>query len=76
MGSPYMHEFAAARTQNLYARRSNALCSLSVTLMHAMCIRVALKAWRSVTLSEHLATDEIYRRGAANLFKSGGPFLH
>jgi hypothetical protein len=33
--SPDLHEFAAARMQNLYARSSSALCSLSVTLMHA-----------------------------------------
>jgi hypothetical protein len=35
-----------------------------------------LKAWRSVTLSEHLDTDEICRREAANLCKSGELFLH
>jgi hypothetical protein len=35
MGSPDLHDFAAASTQNLYARRSSALASLFVTLMHA-----------------------------------------
>jgi hypothetical protein len=35
MGSPDLREFASACTQNLYVRRSSALCSLSVTLMHA-----------------------------------------
>jgi hypothetical protein len=34
-GSPDLQEFAAARTQNLYARCSSPLCSVSVTLMHA-----------------------------------------
>jgi hypothetical protein len=35
-----------------------------------------LKAWRSVTLSEHFNTDEICRREAANVCKSGELFLH
>jgi hypothetical protein len=30
MGSPDLHEFVAAHTQNLYARRSSVLCSRSV----------------------------------------------
>jgi hypothetical protein len=34
IGSPDLQEFAAARTQNLYARGSSALSSLSVTLIH------------------------------------------
>jgi hypothetical protein len=38
MGSPDMQEFAAGRTQNFYARRSSALWSLSVMLMHPQCI--------------------------------------
>jgi hypothetical protein len=38
MGSPDLQEFAAARTQNLYARRSSALSSLSVTLIHGQCV--------------------------------------
>jgi hypothetical protein len=38
MGSPDLQEYAAVRMQNLYARRSSALCSLSVTLMHAQCV--------------------------------------
>jgi hypothetical protein len=39
-GSPDLHEFAAARTQNLYVRRSSVLYSLSVRLMHAQCVSV------------------------------------
>jgi hypothetical protein len=35
MGSSDLQEFAAARMQNLYLRRSSALGSLSVMLMHA-----------------------------------------
>jgi hypothetical protein len=38
ISSPDLQEFAAARTQNLYVRRSSALASLSVTLMHAQCV--------------------------------------
>jgi hypothetical protein len=42
MGSPDLQEFAAARTQNLYARRTSALGSLPVTLMHVQCVSVLL----------------------------------
>jgi hypothetical protein len=35
-----------------------------------------LKAWRGVMLLEHFDIDEICRREAANLGKSGDPFLH
>jgi hypothetical protein len=45
MGSPDLHEFAAARTQNLFARRSNVLCSLTV------CIRLANARCRCFTAS-------------------------
>jgi hypothetical protein len=38
VGSPDLQEFAAGRTQNLYARCSSALASVSVTLMHAQCV--------------------------------------
>jgi hypothetical protein len=38
MGSPDLQEFAAARKQNLYARRSSALSSLSVTLIQGQCV--------------------------------------
>jgi hypothetical protein len=34
IGSPDLQELAAARTQNIYTRRSSALASLSVTIMH------------------------------------------
>jgi hypothetical protein len=37
MGSPDLQEFAAARTQNLYARRSSVLNSLSFTLINGQC---------------------------------------
>jgi hypothetical protein len=40
MRSPYLQEFAAERTQNLYASHSSALGSLFVTLMHAQCVFV------------------------------------
>jgi hypothetical protein len=106
MGSPDLHEFAAARMQNLYSHRSSALCALSVMLMHEQCVsdpcsrhaalmfysirltitavakifelgaRIPFKGWRRVTLYEHFDTDEIICRVAANLCKSGEPFLH
>jgi hypothetical protein len=40
MSSHDLQEFAAGRMQNLNASRINALCSLSVTLMHAQCVSV------------------------------------
>jgi hypothetical protein len=35
-----------------------------------------LKEWRSVKLYEHFNTNEICHREAANLCKSGEPFLY
>jgi hypothetical protein len=41
-GLPDLQEFAAARSQNLYAHRSSTLASLYVTLMHAECVSAQL----------------------------------
>jgi hypothetical protein len=48
MCSPDLQEFAASRTQNFYACRSSALCSLSVTLMHAQRVFPELKRGNNV----------------------------
>jgi hypothetical protein len=56
MGSPDLHELAAARTLNLYACRSSALFSLSVTLM---CIRVANAQRRCFTASRYTKFFEL-----------------
>jgi hypothetical protein len=38
LGSPDLQEFAASCMQNLYARHSSALSSLSVMLIHGQCV--------------------------------------